>query len=65
MQTTVTNSRLHPSLGYLSEVQEGKSSSYQLSFAVANEEEYISWSKNIHKLRYSLEVKQYLYLPDR
>jgi len=52
MQTTVTSSRLHPFLGHLNEVQEGKETFCQLSFPVANEEEYISWSKNILKLRY-------------
>lgn len=64
MQTAVADSRMHPSLGCLSEVREGRTSFFRLSFPVASEEEYITWSKNIHKLRYSLDVKHYLYLPE-
>ncbi len=65
MQTTVSSTRLHPLLGHLQELQEGKQGYFLLSFPVASEEEYITWSKNIHKLRHSLEVRQYLYLPLR
>lgn len=65
MQTAVANLHMHPYLGYLTEVEESGNRFYQLCFPVTSEEEYISWSKNIHKLRYNQEIKQYLYLPER
>lgn len=34
-----------------------------MNLPIANEEDYLNWSKNINKLRYNLEIKDYLYLP--
>jgi hypothetical protein len=54
MQMSVTNSRMHPYLGYLTELSEEKANFLRLSLPLLNEEEYISWSKNTNKLRYNL-----------
>ena len=65
MQDAAVAAKTHPFLGCLQTLQEGEQTLLRLTCPLLNEEDYISWAKNIHKLRFAPEIRDYLYLPVR
>lgn len=65
IQSSTVDVKIHPFLGYIVQSQQSIKKYYKISFPIANEEEYISWSKNINKLRYNQQIKQHIYLPEK
>lgn len=65
MEETADRFKMHPHLGPLQLQTVQKRQYFKLCLALANEEDYVEWSKKINKLRYSPELKDYLYIPVR